>query len=42
MHRVMRDDVLIIGAGSSGVCAAAELARHGVEVRLMEKAISGR
>ena len=32
-----RDDVLIIGAGPSGLFAAAELARHGVRVRLIEK-----
>ncbi|MBA2533405.1 MAG: FAD-dependent monooxygenase [Rubrobacter sp.] len=32
-----RNDVLIIGAGPSGLFAAAELARHGVDVRLIEK-----
>jgi len=33
----MRDDVLIIGAGPSGLFVAAELARHGVEARLVER-----
>jgi 2-polyprenyl-6-methoxyphenol hydroxylase-like FAD-dependent oxidoreductase len=33
----MSDDVLIIGAGPSGLFAAAELARHGVRARLIEK-----
>ena len=33
----MRDDVLIIGAGPSGLFVAAELARHGVEARLIER-----
>src|SRR6476659_10890254 len=33
----MRNDVLIIGAGPSGLFAAAELARHGVEARLIER-----
>jgi 2-polyprenyl-6-methoxyphenol hydroxylase and related FAD-dependent oxidoreductases len=33
----MPHDVLIIGAGPSGLFAAAELARHGVEVRLIER-----
>ena len=32
-----RNDVLIIGAGPSGLFAAAELARHGVDVRLIEQ-----
>ncbi len=32
-----RNDVLIIGAGPSGVFAAAELVRHGVDVRLIEQ-----
>jgi 2-polyprenyl-6-methoxyphenol hydroxylase-like FAD-dependent oxidoreductase len=32
-----RNDVLIIGAGPSGLFAAIELARHGVEVRLVER-----
>src|SRR5919112_5680783 len=32
-----RNDVLIIGAGPSGLFAAAELARHGVDARLIEK-----
>jgi 2-polyprenyl-6-methoxyphenol hydroxylase-like FAD-dependent oxidoreductase len=34
---VTRNDVLIIGAGPSGLFAAAELARHGVEARLIER-----
>jgi len=33
----MRNDVLIIGAGPSGLFAAAELARHGVAARLVER-----
>ena len=32
-----RNDVLIIGAGPSGLFAAAELARHGVDARLIER-----
>jgi 2-polyprenyl-6-methoxyphenol hydroxylase-like FAD-dependent oxidoreductase len=32
-----RNDVLIIGAGPSGLFAAAELARHGVDVRIVER-----
>jgi 2-polyprenyl-6-methoxyphenol hydroxylase-like FAD-dependent oxidoreductase len=32
-----RNDVLIIGAGPSGLFAAAELARHGVQARLVER-----
>ena len=32
-----RNDVLIIGAGPSGLFAAAELARHGVMARLIER-----
>jgi 2-polyprenyl-6-methoxyphenol hydroxylase-like FAD-dependent oxidoreductase len=32
-----RHDVLIIGAGPSGLFAAAELARHGVKARLIER-----
>jgi 6-methylpretetramide 4-monooxygenase / 4-hydroxy-6-methylpretetramide 12a-monooxygenase len=32
-----RNDVLIIGAGPSGLFAAAELVRHGVEARLVEQ-----
>ena len=32
-----QNDVLIIGAGPSGLFAAAELARHGVEARLIER-----
>ena len=34
-----RNDVLIIGAGPSGLFAAAELARHGVDVRLVEREV---
>jgi 6-methylpretetramide 4-monooxygenase / 4-hydroxy-6-methylpretetramide 12a-monooxygenase len=34
---VTRNDVLIIGAGPSGLFAAAELARHHVEARLIER-----
>ncbi len=34
---MIRNDVLIIGAGPSGLFAAAELARHGVEARLVER-----
>jgi 6-methylpretetramide 4-monooxygenase / 4-hydroxy-6-methylpretetramide 12a-monooxygenase len=33
----MPSDVLIIGAGPSGLFAAAELARHGVNARLIER-----
>lgn len=32
-----RNDILIIGAGPSGLFAAAELARHGVRARLIER-----
>jgi 2-polyprenyl-6-methoxyphenol hydroxylase-like FAD-dependent oxidoreductase len=32
-----RNDVLVIGGGPSGLFAAAELARHGVDVRLIEQ-----
>jgi 2-polyprenyl-6-methoxyphenol hydroxylase-like FAD-dependent oxidoreductase len=32
-----RNDVLIIGAGPSGLFAASELARHGVDVRLIDQ-----
>jgi 2-polyprenyl-6-methoxyphenol hydroxylase-like FAD-dependent oxidoreductase len=35
----MRHDVLIIGAGPSGLFAAAELARRGVEARLIEREV---
>jgi 2-polyprenyl-6-methoxyphenol hydroxylase-like FAD-dependent oxidoreductase len=35
--RVKGNDVLIIGAGPSGLFAAAELARHGVKARLIER-----
>ena len=31
------NDVLIVGAGPSGLFAAGELARHGVGVRLIER-----
>jgi 6-methylpretetramide 4-monooxygenase / 4-hydroxy-6-methylpretetramide 12a-monooxygenase len=34
-----RNDVLIIGAGPSGLFAAAELARHGVDARLVEREV---
>src|SRR5262245_63537073 len=34
-----RNDVLIIGAGPSGVFAAAELARHGVHARIVEREV---
>ena len=37
--RMARNDVLIIGAGPSGLFAAAELARHGVDVRLIEQEV---
>ena len=37
--RVTRNDVLIIGAGPSGLFAAAELARHGVKARLVEREV---
>src|SRR4028119_682386 len=32
-----RNDVLIIGAGPSGLFVAAELVRHGVDTRLIEQ-----
>src|SRR5499433_3450270 len=35
----MPNDVLIIGAGPSGLFAAAELARHGVAARLVEREV---
>lgn len=35
----MRNEVLIIGAGPSGLFAAAELIRNGVEVRLVEQEV---
>ena len=35
----MRHDILIIGAGPSGLFAAAELARHGVAARLIEREV---
>jgi 2-polyprenyl-6-methoxyphenol hydroxylase-like FAD-dependent oxidoreductase len=34
-----RNDVLIVGAGPSGLFTACELARHGVEVRLIEREV---
>src|SRR5262249_22647681 len=37
--RVTRNEVLIIGAGPSGLFAAAELARHGAEPRLIEREV---
>jgi 2-polyprenyl-6-methoxyphenol hydroxylase-like FAD-dependent oxidoreductase len=37
MLRATRNDVLIIGAGPSGLFAAAELARHGVDARIIER-----
>src|SRR5262249_18634416 len=36
-ERTMRSDVLVVGAGPSGLFAAAELARHGVNARLIER-----
>jgi 6-methylpretetramide 4-monooxygenase / 4-hydroxy-6-methylpretetramide 12a-monooxygenase len=36
---VKYDDLLIIGAGPSGLFAAAELARHGVNARLIEREV---
>src|SRR5262245_8584543 len=35
----MRNGILIIGAGPSGLFAAAELARHGVNARLVEREV---
>src|SRR5262249_26701151 len=35
----MRNDILIIGAGPAGLFAAAELARHGVAARLIEREV---
>src|SRR5258708_28621053 len=34
-----RNDVLIIGAGPSGLFAASELIRYGVDVRLIEREV---
>src|SRR5919112_4905570 len=34
-----RNNVLVIGAGPSGLFAASELARHGVDVRLVEREV---
>jgi 2-polyprenyl-6-methoxyphenol hydroxylase-like FAD-dependent oxidoreductase len=34
-----RNEVLIIGAGPSGLFAASELVRHGVHVRLVEREV---
>ena len=39
MRPATRNDVLIIGAGPSGLFAAAELARHGVDARLIEREV---
>src|SRR5215207_9024728 len=36
---LLRMDVLIIGAGPSGLFAASELARHGVDARLVEREV---
>jgi 2-polyprenyl-6-methoxyphenol hydroxylase-like FAD-dependent oxidoreductase len=36
---LVRKDVLIIGAGPSGLFAASELARHGVDARLLEREV---
>jgi 6-methylpretetramide 4-monooxygenase / 4-hydroxy-6-methylpretetramide 12a-monooxygenase len=36
---LVRKDVLIIGAGPSGLFAASELARHGVDARLVEREV---
>jgi 2-polyprenyl-6-methoxyphenol hydroxylase-like FAD-dependent oxidoreductase len=36
---VTRSDVLIIGAGPSGLFAAAQLKRHSVEARLIEREV---
>ena len=36
---LVRKDVLIIGAGPSGLFAASELMRHGVEARLVEREV---
>src|SRR5262245_33094933 len=38
-NQMARNEVLIIGAGPSGLFAAAELARHGVEARLVEREV---
>ena len=38
-NRMTRNDILIIGAGPSGLFAAGELARHGVSVRLIEREV---
>jgi 2-polyprenyl-6-methoxyphenol hydroxylase-like FAD-dependent oxidoreductase len=35
----MQNEVLIVGAGPSGLFAASELARHGVRVRLIEREV---
>jgi len=34
-----QDDVLVVGAGPSGLFAACELARHGIRVRLVEREV---
>src|SRR5262249_33958511 len=38
-QRMTGNDVLIIGAGPSGLFAAAELARHGVRARIVERQV---
>ena len=37
--RVSSSEILIVGAGPSGLFAAAELARHGVQARLIEREV---
>ena len=34
-----QNDVLVVGAGPSGLFAACELARHGIGVRLVEREV---